>query len=91
MGKQATWGAIAGLWVGAVASALAVVDTTYRVRAATRELESLRHTAAALEVRSGQFLLERGALANYARIEARAIDELSMTVPDADHLVIITP
>jgi cell division protein FtsL len=91
MGRQATWGAIAGLWMGAVITALAVVDTSYQVRAAIRELEALRHTAAALEVRSGQFLLERGALANYARIEARATDELSMTVPDADHLVIITP
>ena len=86
------WAAvIAALWLVALGSALAVVQASYAAREATRELEALRHEAGDLHVRTGQFLLERGALADYARIESTALERLEMTVPDNEHLIIVAP
>ncbi len=79
------------LWLAVILSALAVVLTTHNTRIATRNLEFLRHEAADLHVQSGQFLLERGSLANYARIEKMAVENLDMTVPDADEIILVKP
>ena len=82
---------VAFLWLGVVSSALAVVSVTHRARIATSDLEKLRHQAADLHVQSGQYLLERGSLAVYTRIEKLAVDELEMTVPDADEIILVKP
>lgn len=79
------------LWLGVLASAMSVVLVTHKARIATRNLEALRHEAADLHVQSGQFLLERGSLAAYARIEKLAVEELEMTVPDVEEIVLVKP
>lgn len=82
---------LAVLWGGVVASALAVVSVTHKARTATSDLERLRHEAADLHVQSGQFLLERGSLAVYARVEKIAVEELNMTVPVAGEIILVKP
>lgn len=85
--RQGTF--IVSLWIAVVGSALGVVFTTYKVRMATHELETLRHQAADLHVESGQLLLERSSLSAYARVEKNAIENLNMTVPSIEHMVIV--
>lgn len=82
---------ITGLWVGVVASALAVVVLTHKARNATQELEMLRHVAADLHVEAGQLLLEKSSLSAYARVEKKAIENLDMTVPSIEEMVIVKP
>lgn len=82
---------ITGLWAGVVGSALGVVVLTYKIRNATQELEMLRHAAADLHVESGQLLLEKSSLSAYARVEKKAIENLNMTVPSIEEMVIVKP
>lgn len=82
---------ITSLWIGVVGSALAVVVLTYKTRLATQELEMLRHAAADLHVESGQLLLEKSSLSAYARVEKNAIENLNMTVPSIEEMVIVKP
>lgn len=79
------------LWLVVVASALSVVYVTYLNRQSTQELESLRHSAGELQVRSGQYLLERSTLATYSRVGRLAEEKLGMTTPDIKQVVLIKP
>lgn len=90
MGRKLGQGTlIVALWIAVVGSALGVVFTTHKARIATHELETLRHEAADLHVESGQLLLEKSSLSAYARVEKNAIENLNMTVPSIEHMVIV--
>lgn len=73
------------LWIAIVLSSLGVVYSTYETRQATQKLEELRRQAAALQVNSGKYLLEKSALAAYNRVESEAQAQLGMEVPSLEN------
>ncbi len=78
-------------WLAVVITAISVVYTTHKTRLATQALEELKNEAAALQIETGQYLLERSTLSTYARIEDMAVSNLDMAVPDTEQIVIVEP
>lgn len=72
---------IALLWMGCLGSALAVVYESHRARKATAGLENTRRELNALQVESGQLMLEKSSMAAYARVESVAGEQLKMVNP----------
>lgn len=70
-------------------SAVAVVYTTHQGRVKTNALQELEHERNALQVEWGRLLLEQSSLVSQGRIEARAIRELGMKVPETGNVVIM--
>lgn len=81
---------IAVLWLGVIASALAVVASTQVVRRDVNDLEILRREAGQLQVQWGQYLLEQSTWAAYGRVEAAAVSELNMMAPTPEDVVMIS-
>ncbi|BCD97803.1 cell division protein FtsL [Marinagarivorans cellulosilyticus] len=77
------------LWVGVVVSAISVVYITFDVRRHTQALAVLNNQTQTLQVETGQLLLEKSALASYARVEKIATQELSMRVPTGHEVVVV--
>ncbi len=77
------------LWGGVVLSGLAVVYVTFDVRQHTQALAELNLKAQDLQVESGQLLLERSALAAYARVEKLSTETLRMRVPNGHEIVVV--
>ncbi len=88
---RATGFTLVFLWLAAVVTAISVVYTTHKTRLATQTLEVLKNEAAALQIQTGQYLLERSTLSTYARIEEMATSSLDMAVPDTEQIVIVEP
>lgn len=81
-----------GLLIAAVmASAIAVVDSTYLSRQAHGELRELERQRDQLQVEWGRLLLERGTLAAHDRIKELATSRLQMGPPDAANLLVVKP
>lgn len=80
---------LALLWLGAMASALAVVHTTQRSRVLTAELVEAQKTRDELRYEQERLLLEKGAWSAYSRIEKVAREELEMHVPAPDEQVLV--
>jgi len=80
---------VAVLWVSVVVSGVGVVYSTYLSRQLFNELNTLHHTAGDLHVQWGQYLLEQSTWAAYGRVEEVATDELHMTVPPAERIVMV--
>ncbi|MCW8125618.1 cell division protein FtsL [Microbulbifer halophilus] len=80
---------VAALWLGTIASALAVVHTTQRSRALTAELVEAQKIRDELRFEQERLLLEKGAWSAYSRIEKVARDELNMHVPSPDERVLV--
>ena len=72
-----------------LASSLGVVYSTHKTRVATRTLEELRREENALQVMSGQYLLEKSSWAAYSRVEDIAARKLNMKVPQAENTVLV--
>ena len=81
--------ACACLWMAVVGSSLGVVYSTFATRQATHQLEDLRRQAADLQVDSGKYLLEKGTLAAYTRVEVEAETQLDMVVPAIESLEMV--
>lgn len=62
----------------------AVIVSTYETRQQFAELERLRVTQRALEVRWSKLLLEESAFSSPARVERIARNELEMVLPSVD-------
>ncbi|HEY7771848.1 MAG TPA: cell division protein FtsL [Marinagarivorans sp.] len=77
------------LWVAVLVSALSVVYVTFDVRRHTQQLAALNDHAQTLQVETGQLLLEKSALAAYARVERIATGELNMRVPTGHEIVVV--
>ena len=77
------------LWFFSLASSIAVVYSTYESRKATQKLEELRIEANALQVMSGQLLLEKSSWSNYSRVERIALKKLNMLTPELDKTVLV--
>ena len=79
------------LWIATLVSALAVVYVTYDTRVKFNTLENLRREKNHLQVIWGQYLLEESAWAAYARVENLAQEKLSMQVPSANEIIMVSP
>ena len=77
------------LWASVLASALAVVYTTHYARQLTDRLAKAETEASELQVQRGQYLLERSAWGAYNRVETLAADQLQMTLPEADQIIVV--
>ena len=77
------------LWLAVLCSAIAVVYVTFDVRRHTQQLAELDTSAQGLRVETGQLLLERSALAAYARVEQVATEQLNMRVPSGHEIVVV--
>ena len=62
---------------------------TFEVRRQTQQLAELDHHRQQLQVETGQLLLERSALAAYARVEQLATEQLDMRVPSGHDIVVV--
>ena len=72
-------------------SALGVVWVKHQNRKAFAQLSALRDERDSLEVEWDRLLLEQSAWATTPRIEQVAAEQLSMTVPTADQVVVVRP
>lgn len=70
-------------------SGLSVVRTTHENRFAFNQLQELRDSANQLDVQWGQLLLEQSTFGVDGRIENKAVDQLSMQVPQIDNIVMV--
>ncbi|AOS98742.1 Cell division protein FtsL [Microbulbifer aggregans] len=80
---------LAGLWLGVIASALAVVHTTHRSRTLTAALVDAQKERDELRFEQERLLLEKGAWSAYGRIEQVARKKLNMHMPDSDERVLV--
>jgi len=70
-------------------SALAVVNTSYNSRTLFYELQQLRSQANQLEVEWGQLKIEQSTFGLEGRIERKAMEELSMKLPDWSRITVV--
>ncbi len=77
------------LWLTVLVSALAVVYSTHQARLLTNQLAAAEAESARLQVQRGQYLLERSAWGAYSRVETLAAEQLHMTLPQAEHIVVV--
>lgn len=77
------------LWFGVFGSAMGVVYSAFQSRQATHELESLRKESNNLQVRSGQYMLEKSTWAAYSRVEEIAVKKLKMHIPESSNTVLV--
>jgi cell division protein FtsL len=87
--QTAALGLLGLLWLSLFVSAIAVVYTTYRIRHFTQAGAHLAQLQHAFQVENGQLLLEKSALATYARIEKLATHDLNMRVPTGHEIVVV--
>ena len=81
---------LAGIILSLVtASALAVAYSAHLTRDSYRELQRLEKSRDDLDHRYEKLLLERGAWADYSRLDQLARDELSMVPPAPDNTVVL--
>lgn len=80
---------LALLWLGTMASALAVVYTTQHSRTLTAELVRAQKERDELRYEQERLLLEKGAWSAYSRIEKVAREKLNMHVPAPDERVLV--
>ena len=83
------WIVLCSIWLAVIASAMSVVFVTFDVRRHTQQLALLNDAIQQLHVETGQLLLERSALAAYARVESIATDKLFMRVPNGHEIVVV--
>jgi len=77
------------LWLAVIGSALGVVYSTHQSRQLTNQLAKEQAKSAELAEQWGQYLLERSAWGAYNRVEALASDQLQMSPPEAEHIVVV--
>jgi len=72
-----------------LASAIAVVYSSYKSRQLFSELQQKSKVAMALEEQWGRLLLEKSTWASHDRIERLAKDKLHMRAPDPSAIVVV--
>jgi cell division protein FtsL len=83
--------AMAVLWVGLLAAAIAVVWSKHQARSLFIELQALHAERDALDIEWGQLKLEQSAWAMHGRVEQTARGSLEMVVPRPDEVRIVKP
>jgi cell division protein FtsL len=87
--KKGKFTLIGILWLCVLVSAIAVVYVTFDVRRYTQELAQTSKKTQNLQIETGQLLLEKSALAAYARVERIATEQLNMRVPTGHEIVVV--
>ena len=82
------WIAFITLLGAATLTALSVVHTTFTSRHLLNSLQDLEKQRNRLQVEWRQLLLEQSSLVAQGKVEAMAIAELGMEVPDMDKVVV---
>ena len=77
------------LAAGVVASGIWIVDVEHRSRELFIENEALNRELDRLQTDWGRLQIEQGTYATPSRIEAKARQELQLTVPSGDQLVVV--
>ncbi|WP_294130545.1 cell division protein FtsL [Pseudohongiella sp.] len=77
------------LLAAVMASALAIVNTSFKSRTVFHELQKLRAESNELDVQQGQLLIEQSTFGLEGRIEQKAMDELDMTLPDWSRIIMV--
>ena len=72
-----------------LASGLSVVFVTHQHRYLFNELQLLKNQANDLQVQWGQLLIEQSTFGLEGKIEQKAVEQLQMQLPDADHIVMV--
>lgn len=90
MSKQALeLAGVLALAAGVVASGIWIVDVEHRSRELFIENEALNRELDRLQTDWGRLQIEQGTYATPARIEAKARQQLQLTVPSGDQLVVV--
>lgn len=76
------------LTLACIASAVAVIFTSYDTRKQYAQLQTLRDQSQTLSSRYGQLLLEQTALQNLGRVERIAVQQWQMRLPEGQSLTI---
>lgn len=79
------------LVLGVVATALGDVYAKHQSRKLFIELQSLEAERDGMNIEWGQLQLEQSTLATHGRVEERAREQLRMTMPAPDAVVIVRP
>ena len=77
------------LWVLVGVSAFAVILSSFNSRQSFFEWQALLKQAQGFDVEWGQLLIEKSSLASYSRLEDVAKDELKMTAPKTDRIIVV--
>tara|TARA_B100000767_G_scaffold226968_1_gene216769 strand:- start:1871 stop:2200 length:330 start_codon:yes stop_codon:yes gene_type:complete len=72
-----------------VMSAQSVVFSTFQARGHINYLHQLEKERNAMQVEWGQLLLEQSAWASHSRVETLVTEQLSMSIPDAQHVIVV--
>lgn len=77
------------LSLAVMASALAVVVSSFESRTVFHALQQQREISNQLDMQWGQLLIEQSTFGLEGRIERRAIDDLNMQLPDWSQIVVV--
>jgi cell division protein FtsL len=77
------------LALAVMASALAIVVSSFESRSVFHALQQQREISNELDMQWGQLLIEQSTFGLEGRIERRAIDDLSMHLPDWSQIVVV--
>ena len=88
--KPITWMVIT-LWLAVLLSALLVVHVSHNCRNLMAQLSDLKRQYNHQQVSWGQLLLEQAAHGSFSIVEQKAMDELSMKVPEPEDIVVVKP
>lgn len=80
---------VLGVTSAVIASGLMVVDAKHRARRLFVQLEELNREQDRLQIDWGRLQLEQSTWATHPRIESLARDELHLTLPGDDELVVV--
>ena len=72
-----------------VMSAQSVVFSTFQARGHINYLHQLEKERNAMQVEWVQLLLEQSAWASHSRVETLVTEQLSMSIPDAQHVIVV--
>ena len=81
--------AIVTLWALVLAAALAVVQSRHEARKSFVELQQLEQERDELDIEWGRLRLEQSAHATYGLIETVAREQLQMSVPTPEQIIIV--
>ncbi len=91
MTRRALQWAIAGLWIGVLASSACAVYFKHQSRALFVELEKLSAERDRLNIEWGRLQLEQSAWSAHGFVEQVANRQLQMTFPSATEVKIVQP
>jgi cell division protein FtsL len=81
---------VALLIIAVVASSLGVVYTAHETRAIYAELQGLQENRDSLDSEYEKLLLEQGAWASYSRVDRVSRNQLKMSSPRPEDIVVVT-